>query len=347
VIIVAADGSGETTKLSEGLARAQSGDSLLIFPGDYVEEGYDQWGDTYFRVEKISISLLGTGSQPDEVRIRAKFLFVDCDELVIENVMFEDSTQPLFCARANVTIRSCRFENNGSVQNAGGGAIVALSPMTIVLEKCVFLRNFAGSGNSDGGAINTGTSLLTVRECVFIGNSAQAEGGAIFTEQDSRILDSVFIRNAANSGGAVAFHSVLEMRRCTFFENSVMDPRGAAITALESEGPITHCIVARTKNGYGIDCQLGVDIQCCDVWGNESGEVLYCWGLGDVRGNDSIDPLFCDPEIGDVGLMDTSPCLDWETTAVDCGPIGALGAMCGTVGRVATTWGQIKTIFRK
>ena len=58
-----------------------------------------------------------------------------------------------------------------------------------------------------------------------------------------------------------------------------------------------------------------------------------------------VDPLFCDPESGDLYLMENSPCLPLFSKG--CGLIGALGQGCGTVSVVPETWAEIKARYRK
>ncbi len=65
---------------------------------------------------------------------------------------------------------------------------------------------------------------------------------------------------------------------------------------------------------------------------------------GTFATNISEDPLFCDPEMGDYGLHDCSPCVG---AAHDGGDIGAYGVACECfVPTERKSWGAIKGLFR-
>jgi hypothetical protein len=59
-----------------------------------------------------------------------------------------------------------------------------------------------------------------------------------------------------------------------------------------------------------------------------------------------VDPMFCDPEICDVGLLPGSPCLPGNHGGYECSLIGAYGEGCGQIPAREITWGGIKTLFR-
>ena len=85
--------------------------------------------------------------------------------------------------------------------------------------------------------------------------------------------------------------------------------------------------------------------RCSNVYGNTDGDDLCGADLG---GNFSEDPLFCDAEEGDYTLDGCSPCLPGNHPhGVDCGLIGALGQGCGATVVEATSWGRIKSLYRR
>ena len=84
-------------------------------------------------------------------------------------------------------------------------------------------------------------------------------------------------------------------------------------------------------------------LSCCDVFGNAGGD--WTGWIADqlgVRGNISVDPLFCGQENPDqpLSLTPQSPCLDW------CGGIGACGIGCDYSTMTPETWGRIKAMYR-
>lgn len=62
-----------------------------------------------------------------------------------------------------------------------------------------------------------------------------------------------------------------------------------------------------------------------------------------IEGNICADPLFCDPENGDLRLQEDSPC----GPGGDCGLMGAWPIGCGGTPVTETTWGAVKALFRE
>jgi hypothetical protein len=80
----------------------------------------------------------------------------------------------------------------------------------------------------------------------------------------------------------------------------------------------------------------------CNVfWDNPGGEVS---GFSLSPTDRVIDPVFCDPENGDVTLSPLSPCL--PPNSLGCGLIGALGEGCGVVSIRPESWSVIKSRYR-
>ena len=99
-----------------------------------------------------------------------------------------------------------------------------------------------------------------------------------------------------------------------------------------------NCIVASSVSGEGIyvDESSGVSIVCTDIHGNAGGDwVLRIEELLGKDGNICEDPLFCDPEAGDLTLAEGSPCLPEFNP--DCGLMGAHGLGCSAPAAVPTS----------
>jgi hypothetical protein len=65
-----------------------------------------------------------------------------------------------------------------------------------------------------------------------------------------------------------------------------------------------------------------------------------------VDGNISDDPEFCDVPVLDFTLDSISPCAPGNSPP-GCSLIGALDVGCGPIAIEATTWGQIKSTYRR
>lgn len=90
-----------------------------------------------------------------------------------------------------------------------------------------------------------------------------------------------------------------------------------------------------------------VVLTCCDIYGNEGGDWtgLIAAQYG-INGNISEDPLFCDPESGDLRLQENSPCTPFTPPNPDCDLIGAWPVGCGGTAICSTTWGRLKALFQ-
>lgn len=90
-------------------------------------------------------------------------------------------------------------QNTGTAWHGCGGAIF-LFKGTLDAWNCTFDGNRAyGRNGRHGGAIYGGT--LRINQCTFYDNRASGLGGAIFTEGDVAITNSIFWANTALKGG--------------------------------------------------------------------------------------------------------------------------------------------------
>jgi len=81
---------------------------------------------------------------------------------------------------------------------------------------------------------------------------------------------------------------------------------------------LRNTIITASRDGEAIHCvtESAVHLSCCDLYGNEGGDWVGCIaGLYGTEGNISAGPFFCDPENGDFGLADYSPCAPDQSRA--------------------------------
>ncbi|MCA9751201.1 MAG: hypothetical protein KC591_03350, partial [Gemmatimonadetes bacterium] len=175
---------------------------------------------------------------------------------------------------------------------------------------------------NSGGAIEFSLSVVgsQVTDCVFDGNSAGQDGGAI----------------RANI-------AVVDVERCTFHGTG----GSSTLAMISSTLTVNACVIAGNV-GDPLSCGNGSPIvSCCDVWGNAAGDT-FCGTDG--GGNFSTDPRFCDAAAGDLQLLPDSPCLDGQhPDGAACGTIGALGPCPGTGvgdGVVTDGWSRVKSRYR-
>jgi len=92
---------------------------------------------------------------------------------------------------------------------------------------------------------------------------------------------------------------------------------------------LQNCIIASGTQGAAVYCVTGTPtFICSDIHGNAGGDWVGCIAAqAGMNGNFSADPELCDPEGGDFGLLETSPCAP-ENSPSGCGLIGACGVGC-------------------
>jgi len=242
---------------------------------------------------------------------------------------------------------SCRFTNCVcSVNTAGVGGGFFLADGHPLVRNVSFLHNEANLG----GGLACTFNIPTIDECLFSQNRAVVRGGAVLAETHSspQFAGCVFVGNTASSGGAAdcVSNTSPTFTNCTFAGNS---GDGAAVhSTLNSHATVDQTIIAFTPfGGRAVSCDDGssVNLSCCDVFGNVSGDWVDCiedqYG---INGNISEDPLFCDPDNGDYHLDCTSPCAPGYNP--ECGLIGAWGVGCGATRTEQTTWSSLKALYR-
>lgn len=172
---------------------------------------------------------------------------------------------------ASLTVDQCTFSDNRA-ENTGGGAIFASAGSTTVTAS-TFSSNSSMIGDLfGGGAIflssPSGTrNTLSVSGSTFDRNSSASDGGAILTLNSAvTIINSTFARNSAQTGGGAIWDSgsPVSITNCTFSKNTTSTGKGGgAIDNLQEEmslkGTIVsgkaaggNCLGAITDAGYNI-----------------------------------------------------------------------------------------------
>ena len=213
------------SNLQKALDSANDGDSILIAPGRYIDEG-----NVYLAIEK-------------SVRIEAQGPDVIFDG--------EKSNQIFEIYASDVLIKGLTFKNGDSIS---GSAASLKSALNVSFIGCKFIDNAAGTF---GGAINTQLSSVSIINCSFIGNSAIHGGSAHIGSSIAQFVNTTFINNkATNASGAI--HSAVSMNsidNCDFINNSVSGktPYGGAVTFYQYENNISNSrFINNSINGeYG------------------------------------------------------------------------------------------------
>jgi len=93
------------------------------------------------------------------------------------------------------------FESNQTSDFGGAGAIENNGGLT--LDHVYFINNECAEG---GTVFTSSLGITKIKDCVFIGNSASVQGGAVYNDYDSSratIINCTFINNTAPVGADI------------------------------------------------------------------------------------------------------------------------------------------------
>jgi predicted outer membrane repeat protein len=261
----------------------------------------------------------------------------------------------LKCSNSLLEVRDCVFSGNQSLFETGGGMYGSTSSVTVT--GCVFDGNSAPNSSGGGLCLVSCSDASTITGCTFVSNSAHVGGGLASWYSEPILVASTFSGNTASEDGGGLYLQITGgspvLIDCVFSDNSASEDGGGASFSISGGSPFvtgnTFCSNSAGDQGGGIHCSTssatltvantiiafsddgegvysssigGVDLSCCDVYGNADGDwVGNIAGQLGLDGNISADPHFCSPEEGDFHLRPCSPC----SNAPGCGEIGALG----------------------
>ena len=269
---------------------------------------------------------------------------VDTDEIIVaEGIYFEDIN---FMGKA-ITVRSMDPSDpmvvaNTVIDGTGNFHVVqcvnAEGPDTVLDGFTITGGNANGaSPDNTGGGMYNDASSPTVTNCVFSGNTAVAGGGMYNDGSSPTVTNCTFSGNTAtifggNGGGMYnGFGSSPTVTGCTFSGNlAVGFGNGGGMYNTGASSPtVTNCTftgnVAGGEGGMHNTGGSNPMVTNCILWNNGPEEIFgtATVAYSDVHGgwpgigNIDADPVFVDPDIGDLRLAPGSPCIDaGDNTAV-------------------------------
>ncbi|MCK5509273.1 MAG: right-handed parallel beta-helix repeat-containing protein [Desulfobacterales bacterium] len=246
-------------------------------------------------------------------------LYIVDSTVNIENCIFGKNTAGdsgggiYITGNSSSEIINSNFKENNS-QRYGGAIDCQHNVGDILISKCSFSKNRTELW---GGALDAEyVSSLAVESCIFSENVSSGWGGAIHDSWGASITvtNSVFIgnRTLAGGGGGIKVYpgNATEIINCTFFQNHASHYGGA----------IDGCSPLRVSNAILWDnyAPNGQEHLCHDPDLQHIMIISYSDidqdGFAGSNGNIRQDPLFIDPENGDVHLQYGSPCIDTGTS---------------------------------
>jgi hypothetical protein len=168
--------------------------------------------------------------------------------------LFIDSTP----GSVTVSVKKSAFVNNSGMGSGWyGGAVLSWlpNPVTLTFDTVKFDSNTV---DSRGAAIFASSATnLTVKNSIFINNTATSAGGAIGVDGSANVSGSLFSVNSstASSGGAIDFSgsAASTLTNNTFYNNSAR--RGGALYSVSTGGvDVTNCTLV---NNHALDAGFG------------------------------------------------------------------------------------------
>jgi hypothetical protein len=312
-------------------------DLLGGFAGDETEPGQRDIGAHPTVLE-------GEIGDPAETLDNTDTLVTAADGALLEGFVLQhansidDEGAGLRVWRVSPVVRHCTFRANGGWSRGA----VAVFDGRLVMDHCRFEAN-AGTpslvvmGDSSAELVDVtfadNTSLnrtagiylqqadLSCTNCVFTGNVADADVGAIFIDGTATVtlVNNLFVGNTGvQSGAIIASHSRLVMRNCTLASNRASMDLGVFSTGGlwvgQASVVMTNCILWGNTTDSPEDTPDQEQIFYSDYrpyvrYSTIQGEAIFP-GIGNQR----TDPLFVNPDPGagelDLRLGAGSPAID-------------------------------------
>lgn len=311
--------------IQEGIYASQSGDTLLVQPGTYMENIdfsrrnivfgslFLTTGDTSY----VSTTIINGTNPGPVVNLENEEDSTACiTGFTIQNG-FSYNGHGIRCYAGSTP----QISNNIIKENLGSGIFCMNSPTKI--DNNLITDN-------DGQGIYCGNfSNSTITNNIISNNG---NGGIRVPYSEPIIINNVITGNVADyNGAAISCNRDLVLMGNTIYGNATSEDGGGIYCWLESSPTIINTIFWGNSPNEIVINEGSPTISYCDIQGGWAGE-----------GNIDADPLFRDPDNGDFHLMSTacgdpydSPCIDAgdpsiEDILLDCS--WGLGTVLSDIG---------------
>jgi len=187
--------------------------------------------------------------------------------------------------KGTVNYEYCKFEYAKNETQFGGALKLLINNISV--KNSIFINNSA----MNGGAIYTSDCVPTIDANLFINNNAINEGGAIYSEmQEALLINNIFAENNSNgNGGAVSINNTsvgpINFANNTFYNNSA-SVLGKDLYLNSTSVNIYNSIFWNTVSSTEIIYEIS----------GQGNTIQYCIIKGDAGGTNIPEPNFipCD-----------------------------------------------------
>jgi len=247
------DGTGDFTAISEGIAAAQHGDTLIVYPGIYYE-------NINFQGKNITITSL---YQPggDENIISETVI----DGNAAGTVVTFDQNESRNAILSGFTIRNGKIENM-DWQYYGGGIHLA-GNSSPVIQYCIIEDNISKSG-AGGILAKENANPLLKRNVIRCNKSLRAGGGVIIfdygdLEFSADELNSIYLNYAGWTGSDI--HITSRAQSAIIIDTlTVADPCRFFFTFIYDRVPDDFSLTVKNGKIVPIDADLYISPGGCD-----------------------------------------------------------------------------------
>jgi parallel beta-helix repeat protein/predicted outer membrane repeat protein len=231
-IIVDVAGGGDYTTIQEGLTAATEGDTVLVEPGTYGDDGNR---DLTFGTNNLKL-ISRSGAAATIIDNRG-----DGGHRLFN---FISTSQDTTCVIDGFTITGGRFTQAGS---PGAGIRIESGPSPKFIN-CVITGNNSYGSNGGGVYINNFCNPV-FENCTFDSNTALVSGGGVYVAGSSEpiLRGCTFVSNQCSTGfgGAIAFnYSGMAVVRHASMGGNASGDQGGAIGCFRSNPSIIYTVIA-------------------------------------------------------------------------------------------------------
>jgi len=278
------------TTIQAGIDAAADGDTVIVDPGTYTGPGNR---DIEITGKSITIR---SDTGPESC-------IIDCQGTETEphrGFNFSNNMDINAVIDGFTIINACVIEMGAGIdcrQNQN-------SPLTI--SNCSISNNSSfGRGTGSGGGISITDGIYAIYNCTISNNSANNDGGAIYSENSNTDIKNCTIKNNSSwrGGGFYCSNSSATVQNCTFTDNSATT--GSAMYNYSSESILTNSILwgnSPSQISNSSQSTLTVSYCCIQNW------------TGGGTGNFPDDPLLA-PD--GCHLLPGSPCINAGDLSAD------------------------------